>query len=129
MSADRDLFLHEFIDIKGMHQWDYMEHTRQQAGDEKVDFELLGTWYTMGITARWPQVVNVWEIPDGWDGWFGKVDRLRTVHVADGRTKTRTFIAVAAGKSFDEPAKCRDECRLRFIGSRRCRRDFANRLL
>ena len=30
----------------------------------------------MGITARWPQVVNVWEIPGGWDGWFGKVDRL-----------------------------------------------------
>ena len=59
-----------------MHQWDYMEHTLQQSGDEKVDFELLGTWYTMGITARWPQVVNVWEIPGGWDGWFGKVDRL-----------------------------------------------------
>jgi len=76
MSADRDLFLHEYIDINGMHQWDYMEHTRQQAGDEKVEFELLGTWYTMGITARWPQVVNVWEIPGGWDGWYGKVDRL-----------------------------------------------------
>ena len=76
MSADRDLFLHEFIDINGMHQWDYMEHTLQQSGDEKVEFELLGTWYTMGITARWPQVVNVWEIPGGWDGWFGKVDRL-----------------------------------------------------
>ena len=75
-AADRDLFLHEFIDINGMHQWDYMEHTLQQSGDEKVDFELLGTWYTMGITARWPQVVNVWEIPGGWDGWFGKVDRL-----------------------------------------------------
>ena len=76
MSADRDLFLHEFIDINGMQQWDYMEHTLQQSGDEKVEFELLGTWYTMGITARWPQVVNVWEIPGGWDGWFGKVDRL-----------------------------------------------------
>ena len=76
MPADRDLFLHEFIDINGMHQWEYMEHTLQQSGDEKVEFELLGTWYTMGITARWPQVVNVWEIPGGWDGWFGKVDRL-----------------------------------------------------
>ncbi len=76
MTADRDLFLHEFIDINGMHQWDYMEHTLQQSGDEKVEFELLGTWYTMGITARWPQVVNIWEIPGGWDGWFGKVDRL-----------------------------------------------------
>jgi hypothetical protein len=76
MAADRDLFLHELIDINGMHQWEYMEHTLQQSGDEKVEFELLGTWYTMGITARWPQVVNVWEIPGGWDGWFGKVDRL-----------------------------------------------------
>ena len=76
MSADRDLFLHEYIDINGMYQWDYMEHTLRQSGDEKVEFELLGTWYTMGITARWPQVVNVWEIPGGWDGWFGKVDRL-----------------------------------------------------
>jgi hypothetical protein len=76
MPSDRDLFLHEFIDINGMHQWDYMEHTLRQSGDEKVEFELLGTWYTMGITARWPQVVNVWEIPGGWDGWYGKVDRL-----------------------------------------------------
>ena len=29
--ADRDLFLHEFIDINGMHQWDYMEHTRSSS--------------------------------------------------------------------------------------------------
>jgi hypothetical protein len=76
MSADRDLFLHEVIDIVGQHQWDYMEHAKAQAGHEKVDFELLGTWYTMGITGRWPQVINVWEIPGGWDGWYGKVDRL-----------------------------------------------------
>ena len=32
MSADRDLFLHEFIDINGMHQWDYMEHTLPAGG-------------------------------------------------------------------------------------------------
>lgn len=74
--TDRDLFLHEFIDIVGQHQWDYMEHAKAQAGHEKVEFELLGTWYTMGITGRWPQVVNIWEIPGGWDGWYGKVDRL-----------------------------------------------------
>jgi hypothetical protein len=73
---ERPLFLHELIDIVGQHQWDYMEHTKAQAGHEKVGFELLGTWYTMGITGRWPQVVNVWEIPGGWDGWYGKVDRL-----------------------------------------------------
>jgi hypothetical protein len=74
--ADRDLFLHEFIDIVGQHQYEYMEHTKAQAGHEKVGFELLGTWYTMGITGRWPQVVNIWEIPGGWAGWYGKVDRL-----------------------------------------------------
>lgn len=74
--TDRDLFLHEVIDIVGQHQWDYMEHAKAQAGHEKVDFELLGTWYTMGITGRWPQVINIWEIPGGWDGWYGKVDRL-----------------------------------------------------
>ena len=74
--GERPLFLHEYIDIVGQHQWDYMEHAKRQAGHEKVDFELLGTWYTMGITGRWPQVVNIWDIPGGWDGWYGKVDRL-----------------------------------------------------
>lgn len=73
---ERPLFLHEIVDIVGQHQWDYMEHVKAQSGHEKVDFELLGTWYTMGITGRWPQVVNVWEIPGGWDGWGYKVDRL-----------------------------------------------------
>ena len=72
----RELFLHEFIDIIGQSQWAYMEHAKAQQGHEKVDFELLGTWYTMGITGRWPQVINIWEIPGGWDGWYGKVDRL-----------------------------------------------------
>ena len=74
--AARELFLHEFIDIIGQGQWAYMEHAKAQSGHEKVDFELLGTWYTMGITGRWPQVINIWEIPGGWDGWYGKVDRL-----------------------------------------------------
>lgn len=72
----RDLYLHEYIDITAQNQWAYMEHAKAQAGHEKVDFELLGTWYTMGITGRWPQVINIWEIPGGWDGWYGKVDRL-----------------------------------------------------
>ena len=77
MSAEEpSLYLHEFIDIVGQHQWAYMEHAKAQAGHEKVDFELFGTWYTMGITGRWPQVVNIWDIPGGWDGWAAKVDRL-----------------------------------------------------
>lgn len=74
--TDRDLYLHEIIDITNQNQWAYMEHAKAQAGHEKVDFELLGTWYVMGITGRWPEVINLWEIPGGWDGWYGKVDRL-----------------------------------------------------
>ncbi len=74
--TERELFLHEIIDITAQNQWAYMEHIKAQAGHEKVDFELLGTWYVMGTTGRWPQVVNIWEIPGGWDGWYGKVDRL-----------------------------------------------------
>jgi hypothetical protein len=76
VTGQRPLFLHEFIDIVGQHQWDYMEHVKGQAGDANVDFALLGTWYTMGVTGRWPQVVNVWNIPDGWDAWLDRVDRL-----------------------------------------------------
>ena len=104
--TDRDLFLHELIDIEGMHQWDYMEHTLQQSGDEKVEFELLGTWYTMGITARWPQVVNVWEIPGGWDGWFGKVDRLglKRASNVDAQRVVEAGLGVPVG-GFRPPAR------------------------
>ena len=72
----RDLFLHEVVDIVGAGAWPYMEHTVRAAGDERPGFELLGTWYTMGITGRWPQVINVWEVVGGWDGWQTCVDRL-----------------------------------------------------
>jgi hypothetical protein len=117
--ADRDLFLHEIVDITGMHQWEYMEHTLRQSGDEKVGFELLGTWYTMGITARWPQVVNVWEIPGGWDGWLGKVDRLgsnarATPHSTHGGAR-RTSTAPVASTACSAP---RRDVRT----SRRCKR-------
>lgn len=72
----RALFLHEIVDIVGQGTWPYMEHTLRSSGDEKVNFELQGTFATMGITGRWPQVVNVWDIPGGWEGWRESVDRL-----------------------------------------------------
>lgn len=31
--------------------------------------QLFGTWYVMGSTGRWPQVVNLWELPEGWESW------------------------------------------------------------
>lgn len=77
------LLLHETVDITGQGAWRYMEHTRDAAGDEKVSFELQGTWYVMGITGRWPQVVNLWDVPGGWDGWLEAVDRLNLARPAN----------------------------------------------
>jgi len=68
----RKLYLHEVIDIVGDKAVEYMEqsvlgfHT-DSAADRGL--ELYGTFYVMGSTGRWPQVVSVWEMPDGWDSW------------------------------------------------------------
>jgi hypothetical protein len=74
--VSRSIFLHEYIDIVGLGAWPYMEHTVAAQGDEKVEMELLGTWYTVGCTGRWTQVVNLWEMPGGWPGWRHSIDRL-----------------------------------------------------
>ncbi|MDZ7731945.1 MAG: hypothetical protein U5R31_01475 [Acidimicrobiia bacterium] len=71
------------IDIVGLGAWPYMEHTLAASGDEKVNFELVGTFYTMGITGRWSQVVNLWSVPGGWDGWRTAVDRLNLARPAN----------------------------------------------
>jgi hypothetical protein len=69
--AERNLYLHEVIDIVGEGAMRYMEHTVGFNADAAADrgLELVGTWYTMGSTGRWPQVVNMWECVDGWSGW------------------------------------------------------------
>lgn len=72
----RDIFLHEIIDIVGLGAWPYMRHTVDCAGDEANGLQLLGTWYTVGCTGRWSQCVNLWEAPDGWEGWRNTIDRL-----------------------------------------------------
>src|ERR1700694_3669320 len=68
---DRDLYLHEYVDIVGARAMRYMEHTAgfdtEAAAGRGI--ELVGTWYTMGSTGRWPQVVNLWECADSWTGW------------------------------------------------------------
>jgi hypothetical protein len=71
MPGDRALFLHEYIDIVGEGAMRYMEHTAGFDVDAGADrsLELLGTFYTMGSTGRWPQVVNIWECAGGWTGW------------------------------------------------------------
>lgn len=68
----RLLYLHEVVDIVGENAVPYMEQSvlgfkTDTSADRGLD--LYGTWYVMGSTGRWPQVVNIWEMPDGWDSW------------------------------------------------------------
>jgi hypothetical protein len=75
--STRNVYLHEYIDIVGEGAMPYMEHTVERgAGDASGGtLELVGTWYTMGSTGRWPQVVNLWECVDGWEGWRRLMER------------------------------------------------------
>ncbi|MBI2167921.1 MAG: hypothetical protein HYU28_00240 [Actinobacteria bacterium] len=65
------LYLHETVDIVGQGASPYMAHTAGFHADSAADrgLTLLGTWQVVGATGRWPQVVNIWEMLDGWDGW------------------------------------------------------------
>jgi hypothetical protein len=65
------LYLHEVIDIVGEQAVPYMEHSvlSFQEGTADRGLALWGTWYVVGGTGRWPQVVNLWEMADGWEGW------------------------------------------------------------
>jgi hypothetical protein len=67
----RAIYLHEVVDIVGEGAMDYMAHVAGFDVDASAGrgLTLVGTWYTMGSTGRWPQVVNLWECVDGWAGW------------------------------------------------------------
>ncbi len=68
----RELYLHETVDIIGEGAVPYMEKSVvgfDSARTADRGLTLFGTWYVQGSTGRWPQVVNVWEMVDGWEGW------------------------------------------------------------
>lgn len=70
--AQQALHLHEVVDVVGQRARPYMEENvvgfdAAAAADRAL--RLFGTWEVVGATGRWPQVVNVWELADGWDGW------------------------------------------------------------
>lgn len=71
-TMDRDLYLHETIDVIGQGAVPYMEKSVVGFDPEAVadrGLTLYGTWVVQGSTGRWPQVVNIWELVDGWEGW------------------------------------------------------------
>lgn len=71
------MYLHEYIDIVGDGAMQYMEHTAARGASDASGgtLDLVGTWYTMGSTGRWPQVVNLWECVDGWNSWGALMER------------------------------------------------------
>jgi len=74
---DRNVYLHEVIDIVGEGAMPYMELTAARGvGDASGGtLDLVGTWYVMGSTGRWPQVINLWECVHAWDGWRALMER------------------------------------------------------
>ena len=77
--APRELYLHETIDIVGEGAVPYMEESVIAFDAETISDRGLrpfGTWYVQGSTGRWPQVVNIWELVDGWEGWRRLTGRL-----------------------------------------------------
>lgn len=71
-SEARALYLHETVDIVGQGAVPYMEKSVvgfDPAAVADRGLALYGTWTVQGSTGRWPQVVNVWELVDGWEGW------------------------------------------------------------
>ena len=102
----------------------YMEHTvagfdAGAAADRGLD--LVGTWYTMGSTGRWPQVVNLWECVDGWSGWRRLMERtnLRRTRNPELNEWWRTG-ARGAHRRLRPPAGCGARLSRR---SPTCRRD------
>jgi hypothetical protein len=73
----RPLYLYEHVDIVGQGAYAYMEHLKADPVEEMPGMNRLqGTFYTIGMTGRWPEVINIWDIPGSWDGWRANIDRL-----------------------------------------------------
>lgn len=58
------VYIHEFIDIRGHHRADYVQHMAANwspLAQETRNQKLFGIWSVLGSTGPWPQVVNLWE--------------------------------------------------------------------
>ncbi|QYG94144.1 NIPSNAP family containing protein [Iamia sp. SCSIO 61187] len=68
---ERRLYLHEVVDVVGRGAAPYMAHVVGFDPGTVADrgLALAGTWEVVGTTGRWPQVVNLWDVVDGWEGW------------------------------------------------------------
>jgi hypothetical protein len=83
--VDRPLYLHEVVDVVGRGAAPYMAHVVGFDPGAVADrgLALAGTWEVVGTTGRWPQVVNLWEVVDGWDGWTRLTRRTNVAKAAN----------------------------------------------
>jgi hypothetical protein len=63
------VYIHEFVYITGHNRSRYFQHITANwspIGQREREQLCFGIWGTVGSTARWPEVVNLWEYRD-WD--------------------------------------------------------------
>jgi len=68
MSQNR-VYIHEFVYVTGHNRARYFQHITANwspIGQEERGQLCYGIWGTVGSTARWPEVINMWEYRD-WD--------------------------------------------------------------
>lgn len=70
-----NVYVHELVEIILHNRAKYMDHMAAYApiAREEKGMLCLGIWGTVGTTERWPETVNVWELP----GWKGVARNLR----------------------------------------------------
>jgi hypothetical protein len=61
-------YMHEYIHITGANRAKYFEHmtANWRTGAHERKQKTFGVWGTVGSTANWPEVVNLWEY-DSWE--------------------------------------------------------------
>jgi hypothetical protein len=65
------LLVHETITCRSLQ----VRSRYQQIAMGMKGFDLLGTWQIVGMTGAWPTVLNIWEVPGGWNGWSAFLSR------------------------------------------------------
>ena len=61
------VYIHEFVYINGHNRTKYFQHITANwspIGQEERGQLCFGIWGTVGSTARWPEVINMWEYRD-----------------------------------------------------------------
>ena len=60
-------YIHEFVEIRDHNRANYFQHITANwgpIGQREREQLCFGIWGTVGSTARWPEVINLWEYRD-----------------------------------------------------------------